>query len=155
MASTEPVVLVDRFGNPLSVTGGTLDVKPVPFRGTVSTIMSAQVFDDNPTSAASSSIDTDQYGWVNVHLNVDSTNAPTRIQFIPQFSNDAGTTWIDYDQDFYQAIHFEDTEVATAVNKGYQLPVFGDDFRINVVATGTDATNTFTVTIKVQPQSIR
>ena len=60
-----------------------------------------------------------------------------------------------YDQDFFQAIHFEDTEVASVVNKGYQLPVLGDDFRINVVATGTSATDTFTVTIKVQPQSIR
>jgi len=128
---------------------------PLVKRTSTSNLMNAQVFDNVTTSANSSTLNTQRHAWVSVYLDVDSTNSPTRIQFIPQVSDDGGTTWWEYDEYHYQTIMFEDTEVASQVNKVLQLPAYGDDFRIRVVATGTSATNEFTVSIEAQAQNIR
>lgn len=103
------------------------------------------VFDDSPTSANSQTIDCSRFREFLLFYTVDSTNTPTDIQFIVQFSQDGGTTWFDYRNDFWGQLIYDDVACATAISRCHSGRCVGDDIRLRVVCTGTTAANTFTV----------
>lgn len=116
---------------------------------TITTLIDGEVFDDSQTSYNSSAVSVDDYKHFLLYLDVDSTLAPTTIQFIVQFSDDGGTTWYDYKQGLFASLFYEDQDTASGIKECFSGECAGRDFRLRAVATGTDATNKFTVTAKV------
>lgn len=117
---------------------------------TITTLIDAATYDDSTTSENSAAQDTDEYRKFLLFLDVDSANTPTTVQFIVQFSDDGGTTWYDYKQGLFTSLYYEDQDTASGITECFSGECAGRDFRLRVVATGTDATNTFTVTAKVE-----
>lgn len=140
--------------NSTDADGTAIPDRPVdikPFRSTsLTTLIDGTVFDDDPTSENSAKVDTDDYRYFTLYLNVDSTNSPTTIQFLVQFSDDGGTTWFTFKQGVFASLYYEDTDVASGIKECFSGMCAGRDFRLRVVASGTDATNSFTVTAKVE-----
>jgi len=117
---------------------------------TVVTLINGIVFDDDPTAYNSASVDTAPYRRFLLYLQILSTATPTDIRFIVQFSDDVGTTWWMYKQGLFASLYFEDQDTASVVNECFGGDVEGRLFRLRAVATGTTATNKFTVTAKVE-----
>ena len=116
------------------------------------TLIDAILFDADPTSANSANMNVDGFRGVWVLLNIDSTGTGAHvIRFLPQFSDDGGTTYWDYEEGIWASMIFEDVDTASGVTKAFLLPFEGiDDWRMRVVCTGTDATYKFTVTVKAK-----
>lgn len=131
----------------MGLEGGTTQKRLV---SPLTTLLNAIVFNAATTSQNSDGVDCAKWDWFSLWLTMQSANTPTTIQFIPQFSNDDGTTWFSFLQDMWAAAFWEDTVMATQINEVYYGRVVGNDFRLRAVAVGTTATNTFTVTAKVQ-----
>lgn len=132
------VLAADQYG---------LGTREIVGRATVAPVFSSQVL--NATQfAESSGIDSEDYRVCNFFVNLIRVGAPTgTFRIIPQFSDDGGTDWFEA-RDF--VIQFADTsEIPTSVglNLCYQIPILAPDMRFRVEATGTDGTNTITVTL--------
>ena len=80
---------------------------------------------------------------------VTKNNTPTDIQAKVQFSDDGGTTWFDYRNDFWGQLIYDDVAVGSGFNRCYSGRCIGDLMRVQVVATGLTgsggANNNFTV----------
>jgi len=114
-------------------------------------LINGVVLDDDPTSYSSAAFDVSGDSAVWVLIAIDSTGAPTDIRILAQISHDSGTTWWDFEEGLWASLFWEDTDTASGILKGYLLPVGGmDAVRIRAIATGTDANNTFTVTVRVR-----
>lgn len=108
--------------------------------------------DDDPTSYNSAEVDTTGWSALWALFDIDSTLAPTNLRFIAQWSHDGGTTWWDFEEGLWASLVWEDTDTASGVNKAFLLPCGGIDLvRIQAVATGTDATNYFQISVLVRP----
>ena len=115
------------------------------------TLIDAVRIDNDPTSYNSGAMDVTEYSAVWVLIDIDSTLAPTTLRVLAQYSDDAGTTWWDFEEGLWASLYWEDTATAAGINKAFLLPCGGiDDIRIRVVGTGTDATNYFDVTVKAR-----
>jgi len=131
----------------LSGTGGGL--RTGPDRDTYVSLFSGQVFNAT-TSANSSSLDVSTARWANIFLDIDtSAGTPTDIRLIPQFSPDSGTTWFDYSVDQWVDLRYVDAQmpVLEVIPLNYVIPGL---FRLRAVATGTDGSNTFTLSADIQ-----
>ena len=128
------------------------DVKTRARRSTaITTLVNAQVFDDTQTSYNSANVDCDDHKHFLLHLDVDSTGTGDHIiQFVPQFSDDGGTTWYSYKQGLFASLFYEDVDTASGIKECFSGDVAGRDMRLRVVATDTSATLKFTVTVKVE-----
>lgn len=112
------------------------------------TLFNAQRIDDDPTAANSPQFDVTGYNAVWILIDIDSTLAPTHLRVLAQFSDDAGTTWWDFEEGLWASLGWEDTDTASGINKAFLLPCGGIDLmRIRIIGTGTDGTNFFDVTI--------
>ena len=108
--------------------------------------------DDDPTFFNSDPLDVSVYNACWILIDIDSTLAPTHLRVLAQFSDDAGTTWWDFEEGLWASLGWEDTDTASGINKAFMLPCGGiDDIRIRVVGTGTDATNFFDVSVLARP----
>lgn len=116
----------------------------------ITTLVSAQVFDDVQTAYNSAAVDCSAFRHFLLFLDVDSTVTPTDIQFIVQFSDDDGTTWYSYKQNLFASLFYEDQDTASGIKECFSGEVAGRDMRLRVVATGTTSANKFTVTAKVE-----
>ena len=114
------------------------------------TLIDAGTFNATTTSKNSDSVDCSRYRRGLIHLSVDSTLNPTDIQFLLQFSPDAGTTWHTYKKDEWVSLYYEDTDTATAQTECFGFAVEGRLMRLRAVATGTSATATFLVSAKLE-----
>lgn len=115
------------------------------------TLLNAVRLDDDPTSYNSAAYDVDGQSAAWVLVDIDSTLAPTAVRIIAQFSDDGGTTWWDFVEGLWASLYWEDTDTAAGIKQAFLLPCGGiDDVRIRAVATGTDATNFFDVTVKIR-----
>lgn len=74
-----------------------------------------------------------------------SANTPTRIKFTIQFREEDGSQWYDLDEGFFPRFEHERTEVASIKRFCVTGPCVGQEMRVQVTATGTTSTNTFTV----------
>ena len=118
-------------------------------RSDIETPIVARVFNNVLTALDSPSYDTDRWRKFLLFLDIDSTLAPTTIQFIPQFSDDGGTDWFDYKQGLFASLFYEDTDTASGIKECFSGECAGRLFRLRAVAVGTDATNLFLVTARV------
>ena len=117
----------------------------------ITTLVDAQVFDNVQTAYNSAKVDCDQWKHFLLYLDVDSTGTGDHIiQFIPQFSDDGGTTWWTYKQGLFASLFYEDQDTASGILECLSGDVVGKDFRLRVVATTTSATLKFTVSAKVE-----
>ncbi len=116
----------------------------------VTTLMSAKVFNATVTTFSSASVDCSRFKRFLLHLDLLSTSNPTTIQFKVQFSRDAGVTWSDYKKDEFASLYYEDTDLATEQYECFAGEVAGRLFRITAIAVGTDAGKLFTVTCAVE-----
>jgi len=116
------------------------------------TLLDAVRLDDDPTFYNSAALDVRGYSMVALLVSIDSTLTPTDVRLLPQFSDDAGTTWWDFEEGLWASLYWDDASTATVIYKTFVLPVAGfDSLRIRAVATGSDATNYFDVTVKARP----
>lgn len=130
--------------NPLPVD--CLMVNP----GTWQTVISVRL-DDDPTSYNSAAIDVSDWSALWVLIEIDSTLAPTNVRILPQFTPDSGVTWYDFEEGLWASLYWEDTDTASGIHKAFLLPCGGIDLvRFRAVATGTDATNYFDVTVMIR-----
>lgn len=120
-------------------------------RNPSTTVINAQVLDDDPTSVNSTSLDVSRYRHLLVYLTMESSGSPTTLQWIAQFSDDGGTTWYDYLEGVWAAMFYEDTVMSSEITECFEVPVRGSEFRLRAVAVGSDGSNTFTITAKVEP----
>lgn len=107
--------------------------------------------DDDPTFYYSAALDIDGWSAVWILIDIDSTLAPTDIRILAQFSDDGGTTWWDFVEGLWASLFWEDADTAAGIKRAFLLPCGGiDDIRVGAIATGTNATNFFDVTVKAR-----
>ncbi|GAH00251.1 unnamed protein product [marine sediment metagenome] len=115
------------------------------------TIIDGVVFDDDPTSMNSAPITVTGLNKVWVLLDIDSTSNPTTITFTPQYTDDGGNTYYDFQQGIWASMIFEDTATAAGIKKAFILDMAGIDmWRMSITTAGTDASKKFTVTVKTR-----
>ena len=120
-------------------------------RSVVTTLIDAVTFDATTTSKNSDKLDVDEWEHFLLFLDVDSTGTGDHIiQFIPQFSDDGGTTWYSYKQGLFASLFYEDVDTASGIKECFSGEVAGRDFRLRAVATTTSSSLKFTVTAKVE-----
>ena len=120
-------------------------------------LFDAQVLDDDPTTV--NSVDNGAFAapmpsgtWdeFDLILQLDSTLAPTSIEFFVEWSPDGGTTWMHYAQGLFASLIYDDTVVASGLNQVFRGIVAGENMRLRVVALGSNATNFFTFSASIQ-----
>ena len=119
--------------------------------GTITTLIDAVRIDNDPTTSSSSKLDVHDFSKGLLFIDIDSTLAPTDLLIDLEVSDDNGTTWYKLMNDFLSDLRYEDTATASGLKECLEIPLPGDDIRVTVTGTGTDATNYFDVTIKLQP----
>lgn len=116
--------------------------------GDWTTLVNAVRIDDDPTSFNSAAQDSTGMSGAWILISIDSTLAPTDLRILAQWSNDAGTTWWDFEEGLWASLMWEDTDTAAGILKAFLLPLGGiDTYRIRVIGTGTNAGNFFDVTV--------
>lgn len=128
-------------------TGGGL--RTGPDRDTVVSLFSAQVFNNTTTSANSSAVDVSGARWAVIYIDLAESGNPTDIRLIPQFSNDGGTTWFDWSVDQWVDLRYVDAQMPLTESIPLNY-VIGTDFRLRAVATGTTASDTFTLSADIE-----
>lgn len=113
---------------------------------TVATAVNNQVFDNVQSTYTSAEIACDEYRKVLVRIILGVTLAPGTIKINLQFSENGGT-YENYTRGPFGSLMYEDT--AGAKSECIEAPILGSRLKINVVATGTDASNKFTLTCKL------
>ena len=110
------------------------------------TFIDGEVFDDSQSSYTSGYADIRSFREFLLRINLTVTLAPTNITIDVEISDDA-TNWYKYMQGPFGSLMYEDT----AGNKMECLPgKCADNFiRLKATATGTDATNKFTLTAEI------
>lgn len=119
-------------------------------RSSLITLIDAITLDDDPTSYNSSAQAVDEWRHFLLYLDVDSTGTPTTVRFILQFSDDEGTTWYSYLQGLFASLYYEDQDTASGIKECFSGDVVGRDLRLRAVGTGTSASNSFTITAKLE-----
>ena len=117
---------------------------------TITQLFTALLLNDATTSSNSSTINVGDYTDFLLYLDIDSTNAPTDVQFIVQFSNDGGTTWFDYKNDFFGDLRYEDTATASGLKECVSGKCGGRTFRLRAVGAGTTSTATFLINAYIE-----
>lgn len=126
-------------------------MRHVVSRGTITVMQNAVVLDDSPTSDQSSLVDCSAYRKANIWVSlVRSASPPTKLILRLKFSDDSGTTWYTA-EDLLREI----TDMSVVPTSGgyrivYEVPILGPDLAMEVEGVGTTATETFTVTTKVE-----
>lgn len=116
----------------------TMEGKVVP--------VNAQVFNDTQAEYTSDPIDSEGFRHFLLRIILTVVGAPTTIKINVQFSQE-GTTFENYVRGPFASLMYEDT--AGTKNECIDGPIIGDRMRINVVAIGTTAGATFTLTCKL------
>jgi len=116
----------------------SLDAKTTP--------VDAQVFNNVQPSYTSAVINSEGYRKFLLRVILTVAGTPTNIKINVQFSQ-AGSTFENYIRGPFGSLMYEDS--AGAKSECIDGPIIGDRMKINVVAVGTDANNTFTLTCKL------
>jgi hypothetical protein len=102
-------------------------------------------YDDDPTTATSTAIECHKYRYCTIAYELDESGTATDIQIFVEVSLD-GTNFTVLTNDALGSLIYTDTNIGTGLEESYSFPIAANDIRIRVVATGTDASNTFTIT---------
>ncbi len=125
-----------------------LSTRKVVNRSTVqsfqaSVVINATTFDN------SASFDSSPYKEALVFVDATvSAGAPTELRLRAQFSDDAGVTWKNYEDDGWGEMTW--SAGIFPVLQARRLPFLGRLIRFRVEGVGTDGSNTFTVTIDAE-----
>ena len=153
----EPAVAEFTGEHRLKVDVAGNETSPIPADEVVrteagwTTLMNAQVFDNVTTTDESNPHNTFEWSAMWVYIHIQSANAPTDVRIQAQFQDGLGNNWWDFEEGLWASLYWEDTDTAAGIRKVFLLPCGGVwNVRFRVVATGTNAVNTFTVTIRVR-----
>ena len=124
-----------------------LSTRKLVNRSTVQTFQSAVVLNVT-TFNNSSNFDSSPYRAALVFVDaVISAGTPTELRLRAQFSDDAGTTWHNYEDDGWGEMTWT---AGFPILQARRLPEIGRLIRFRIEGTGTDGSNTFTVTITAE-----
>lgn len=143
-AATEGAVDAVRINKVRSLGVGPIQIQTADLSNINTT------YNNTTTTANSADIDCDGYAHFSLSFSLTSASTPTDIQFIVQFK-DADGVYCAFQNSFWGRLKIEDTEVATQKDYVWSsrdsggIPPGFKTMRVRVVATGTDATKTFTV----------
>lgn len=117
-----------------------LHVSDIPkyFRQTLTALN--VTYDDSPTTASSATIDCSRFRQFLFFWTVTRANAPTDIQVKAEFSNDGGTTWFQYRNNFWGQLLYDDIAIPTSgttFSRCYSGDCVGDFIRFTIVCQGT------------------
>lgn len=103
-------------------------------------------YDDSPTTATSATFDADGYRRGIFFAEVTESGAATDIEFTLQMSHD-DSNWYDYRHGPWVKYRFDDATIATYSTLTIAEPfeIHARYIRMKVTATGSDASNSFTV----------
>ena len=124
------------------------DVKTAAAVETTSALSNVNTtYNDSTTSANSETIDCSKYRWFQLFASMDSSGVGThQLLTKVQFSQDGGTTWFDYRNNFWGQLYVDDVEVVGGVNRCWKGECIAEDMRVRVEATNTNASLTFQLT---------
>ena len=111
------------------------------------TLVDGVTFNDVTTTYTSASIDAKAYRKFILHAHKEVANTPTNIEVRVQFSHD-NTNWFNYTRGPFGYLAWEDT--AGTEDESIDGEVVARYMRVYVVATGTTAVNTFTLTVNIE-----
>lgn len=142
---TEPgpsdVVANDRTNFITDLKGGQVCIGTMMW---VSPTNVSTTYDDSPTTATSDAFEIWKYRDFTISYLLDKANTPTDITIQVQISND-NSTWRKLTNDALGSLVYDDTSVGSGLDEAYSFRTVARMMRIVVTATGTDATNTFTI----------
>jgi hypothetical protein len=128
-----------------------LGVRPIIGRSAITALHTAQVLDDSPTEADSSTQAVDQYREAILYVHVVRSSSPAeKLRIVPQYSDDDGTTWFTAED---QVREISDMTIIPTSGGYYitlHLPILGRDCRLKIQGIGTTSTQTFTVTVTTE-----
>lgn len=101
-------------------------------------------YNNTTTTATSTAIECFKYRFCSIGYSISASSTPTDIQIFVETSLD-GTNYNVLTNDALGSLIYTDTNVSGGIDEAYQFPIAANDIRIRIVATGTDASNTFTV----------
>lgn len=131
----------------VTIKGIQSNVAPVTLKTGAITSLDAALFNAT-TSRNGSTIDCSQADEFLLFLDLDSTGSPTNVQISVQFSDDDGTTWYPYEVGAFTSMFFIDAQMPKVVC--YSGKCVGNKMRVSGVSAGTDGSNYFDVTAKIQ-----
>jgi len=110
-------------------------------------LLDAITLDDNPTTINSDAVECSAFRNFSLIIDVDSTGAPTTVQFIVEFLNPDTSNWHVYKQGVFASLIYEDTDTATEIHEMFSGVVAGRSMRVRVVAVGSTSSATFKVSV--------
>lgn len=126
----------------------TIDTKLGKLHGDADhTLVDAITFDDDPTTYEATGVATKDYRFFALAIDLAVVDAPTDIVIAVQFSDD-DSTYYNLMNGPFGDLRYEDT--AGAKKEVLVGRVIADYMRVYVVATGTDSTHKFTLTVKLR-----
>lgn len=115
----------------------------------VKTLLSAVVLDDDPTNTTSAAVKCESYNEFRLFITTDSTSSPTDVLYEVELSPD-GTNYYKHTEWFWGDLRYEDTATASGLSETMTGSCAGaTHFRVKATGTGTDGSNSFTVTVGV------
>lgn len=110
------------------------------------TVLQDEVFDNSQSEKTSGTVNCPQYRKFLLRIILAVTNTPTNIKINVQFSQGGGT-YENYTRGPFGSLMYEDS--AGTKEECIEGECLAGRMRINVVASGVDANNKFTLTCKV------
>jgi len=123
-----------------------IDVRRSISRSQIYTLIDSE---DVVSSYTSNSIDTWDYRYFVLYLDIDSTSTPTDLVINVQFSPD-NTNWYNFMNWFYGDMRWEDTATASGVAECVCYNNVGRYMRLVATVTGGSGSAYFTVTARVE-----
>jgi hypothetical protein len=112
--------------------------------GAVAQTALEDTYDNVTTTASGADIEPDGFRTGVVLIDLESANTPTRIQILLEIKSSSGT-YHEPGSGYWQAVEWEDTLLTSGFEPHINFKVPETSFRFSVTATGTDASNTFTI----------
>lgn len=127
----------------LQVDSGN-NLKTAVRRATTALTNISTTYNNITTTATSGSVDCSMYRRAKFYWNITKANTPTDITVVAQMSYD-NSTWFDYRRNWWVKYRFSTAAVGSGLSDVMDLDLLGSYLRFVVTATGTSASNTFTV----------
>jgi hypothetical protein len=103
-----------------------------------------QTYNDVTTTDTSNAYECWMYRYCTLMFSLESANTPTDFLIEVEVTAD-GTNWHKLTNDALGDLRYDDTAVSTQIHEAYTFPICAYKIRVKVTATGTDASNTFTL----------
>lgn len=85
-----------------------------------------------------------------LYLFIDSTGAPTTIQYEVQFLEPWTGQWYTYKQGLFACLFYEDADTASGIYECFEGECMGRELRVKMTGVGTTAAAYFTTSVAVE-----